>query len=140
MRDVVSQDVHEGLITRLYAKIDRNRKNIIRYEERFMEDAETVVLCFGAASRPALGAVVAARNEGLKVGYFRPITIWPFCGEKLARIGEQVKKILVPEMNLGQLAREVERFVSVPVIRVSKIGGVPHSVEEIHGAIVRETS
>ena len=136
MRDVVSQEVHEGLITRLYDKIDRNRNNIIRCEERFLDDAETVVVCFGAASRPALGAVVQARNEGRKVGYLRLITIWPFCGEKLARVGQQVKRLLVPEMNLGQLAREVERFVSVPVTRVSKIGGVPHSVEEIYEAII----
>jgi 2-oxoglutarate ferredoxin oxidoreductase subunit alpha len=136
MRDVVSQDVHDSLITRFCAKIDRNRRNIIRYEERFMEDAETAVVCFGAASRPALGAVMRARAEGQRVGYFRMISIWPFCGEKVAEIGGQVKKILVPEMNLGQLAREVERFVSVPVVRVSKIGGVPHSVEEIHRAIV----
>ncbi len=136
MRDVVSQDVHEELITRLCAKIDRNRKNIIRCEERFMEDAETVVICYGAASRPALGAVMRAREEGLKVGYFRLITIWPFCGERLPAVGEQVERILVPEMNLGQLAREVERFVNVPVVRVSKIGGVPHSVEEIRHAIV----
>ena len=140
MRDVVSQDVHEGLITRFHAKIDRNRKNIIRCEERFMEDAETAVVCFGAASRPALGAVTRARDAGRKVGYIRLITIWPFCGARLADVGRQVSKILVPEMNLGQLAREVERFVSVPVVRVSKIGGVPHSVEEIHEALVREMS
>ena len=140
MRDVVSQDVHERLITRLAAKVDRNRQNIVRYEERFMEDAETAVVCFGAASRPALGAVGRARDDGLKVGYVRLITIWPFCGERMAEIGRQVKRILVPEMNLGQLAREVERFVSVPVIRVSKIGGVPHSVEEIHEAVASEMS
>jgi 2-oxoglutarate ferredoxin oxidoreductase subunit alpha len=140
MRDVVSQDVHERLITRLYAKIDHNRGNIISYEERFMDDADTVVVCFGAASRPALGAVIRARDEGLKVGYFRPITIWPFCGDRLAEIGRQVKRILVPEMNLGQLAREVERFVNVPVERVSKIGGVPHSVEEIHTRIAEAVS
>jgi 2-oxoglutarate ferredoxin oxidoreductase subunit alpha len=140
MRDVVSQDVHEALITRFYDKIEKNRGNMVQYEERFLEDAETVVLSYGAASRPALGAVLRARQEGRKVGYFRLITIWPFCGERLAEIGRQVAKILVPEMNLGQLAREVERFVSVPVVRVSKIGGVPHSVQEIFEAIVRETS
>ena len=135
MRDVVSQDVHENLVTRLCAKIDRNRKNLYRFEERFMEDAETAVVCYGAASRPALGAVERARSEGRKVGYFRLATIWPFCGERLAEIGKQVKRILVPEMNLGQLAREVERFLNVPVVRVSKIGGVPHSVDEIYKAI-----
>nr|CAI78873.1 2-ketogluterate:acceptor oxidoreductase, alpha subunit [uncultured bacterium] len=136
MRDVVSQDVHQGLITRLCDKIDRNRKNIVRFEQRFMDDAEMAVVCFGATSRPALGAVVRARDEGLKVGYLRLITIWPFCGQQLAAVGRQVRKILMPEMNLGQLAREAERFVNVPVVRVPKIGGVPHSVEEIHRAIM----
>ena len=140
MRDVVSQQVHETLITRCYDKIDKNRKNIIRYEEQFADEAETVVVCYGAAARPALGAVLRARQEGRKVGYFRLITIWPFCGERLANLGKQVKKILVPEMNLGQLVREVQRFVSVPTVSVSKIGGVPHSVEEIYQAIVREMS
>lgn len=138
MRDVVSQEVHERLVTRLCAKIDRNRRNMMRYEERHMQDAEAAVVSFGAASRPALGAVVRARGEGLKVGHLRLITIWPFCGEKLAALGQAVRKMLVAEMNLGQLAREVERFVSVPVVRVSKIGGVPHSVEEIYRAIVWE--
>ncbi len=140
MRDVVSQDVHEGLITRLCDKIDQNRKNIISYEERYMDGADTAVVCFGAASRPALGAVERARAQGLKVGYFRPRTIWPFCGERIAAIGRQVGRILVPEMNLGQLAREIERFVNVPVVRVSKIGGVPHSVEEIHAAIATDVA
>ncbi len=147
MRDVVSQDVHEALVTRLYAKIDKNRDNIIRYEERFMEDADLAVVCFGATSRPALGAVIRAREEGLKVGYFRLITIWPFCGERLTAIGRQVKTILVPEMNLGQLAREVERFANAPatagaggasVVRAPKIGGVPHSVDDVYGAILAE--
>ncbi len=138
MRDVVSQDVHEELITRFCAKIDRNRNNIIHYEERFLEDAEVAVVCYGAAARPALGAVLRAQSEGRKVGYFRLITVWPFCGERVSDIGKQVSKIIVPEMNLGQISREVERFVSVPVVRVSKIGGVPHSVEEVCKAIERE--
>jgi 2-oxoglutarate ferredoxin oxidoreductase subunit alpha len=140
MRDVVSQDVHEALITRFYAKIDRNRRNIVSYEERFMDDAETAVVCFGAASRPALGAVLRARAQGAKVGYFRLKTIWPFCGDRIAEIGRQVERIFVPEMNLGQLSREVERFVSVPVVRVSKIGGISHSVVEIHRAVMGESA
>ncbi|MHC4943450.1 MAG: 2-oxoacid:acceptor oxidoreductase subunit alpha [Planctomycetota bacterium] len=140
MRDVVSQDVHERLITRICAKIEKNRKNIYRVEERYLEDAEVAVVTFGASSRPALGAVKQAREQGIKVGFLRLITLWPMCGERLADLGKQVDRILVPEMNLGQLAREVERFVNIPVCRVSKIGGVPHSVGEIYDAIVRETS
>lgn len=140
MRDVVSQDVHESLVTRLCAKIADNRNNIVRLEERYMDDAETVVVCFGATSRPALGAARRAREEGRKVGVIRLITIWPFCDTRMIQVGKQAKRIVVPEMNLGQLAREVERFVDLPVERVSKIGGVPHSVEEIYNAIVREPS
>ena len=139
MRDVVSQDVHERLITRYCAKIYRNRANIIRYEERYLDDAETAVVCFGAAARPALGAVVRARESGLRAGYFRPITIWPFCGDRLAEIASRVRTIIVPEMNLGQLSREIQRFVKVPVVSISKIGGVPHSVEEIYRAITEKS-
>ena len=103
-----------------------------------MDDAEVAVVSFGATSRAALGAVLRAREEGHKVGYLRLITIWPFCGERIAELGRQVRKILVPEMSLGQISRELERFVNVPVVRVSKIGGVPHSVDEIHEAVSRE--
>ncbi len=138
MRDVTSRDVHEDLITRLYDKVDKNRENIVRFEERYMEDAEVAVVCYGATSRPALGAVKRAREEGIKAGYFRLITIWPFCERRMKEIGRQVKRILVPEMNLGQLAREIERFVGVPVHRVTKIGGVSHTVDEIYGALTGE--
>ncbi|MCU0725492.1 MAG: 2-oxoacid:acceptor oxidoreductase subunit alpha [Planctomycetes bacterium] len=138
MRDVVTPEVHERLITRCCAKIDRNRRNLYRTEERFLEDAEVLVLCYGAASRPALGAVVRARRQGRKVGFLRLKTIWPFCGDTIAGIGARVRRILVPEMNLGQISREVERFVRIPVERVSRIGGVPHTVDEILRAITRE--
>jgi 2-oxoglutarate ferredoxin oxidoreductase subunit alpha len=140
MRDVVSQHVHEALITRLYNKIDRNRGNIVSFEERYLDDAEIAVVCCGAASRPALGAVARARAEGLKVGILRLKTVWPFCDVRIRDLGRRVKKILVPEMNLGQLSREVERYVSVPVVKVSKIGGITHSVEEVYSAITREMS
>jgi len=138
MRDIVSPDVHQRLVTRLCAKIERNRQNIIRCEERFLDDAELLVVCFGAPARPALGAVLRARRAGVPVGYLRLITVWPFCGQRLAELGRRVRKVVVPEMNLGQLAREVERFVHVPVVRVPKIGGVPHTIDEIYQAIVKD--
>jgi len=143
MRDVVSQDVHERLITRCYDKIEKNRGNIVRYEERFIDEdteMEMAVVCMGATSRPALGAVIKAREQGVNVGYLRLITIWPFSDQRINEVGCQVEKILVPEMNLGQLSREIERFVPCSVERVSKIGGVPHSVNEIYNAIMQEAS
>jgi 2-oxoglutarate ferredoxin oxidoreductase subunit alpha len=68
----------------------------------------------------------------------RLITIWPFPEHKLKEIGTKVKKIFVPEMNLGQISREVERFVNCEVIPVPKIGGIAHTIDEIYSAIIKE--
>ncbi|TET81288.1 2-oxoacid:acceptor oxidoreductase subunit alpha, partial [candidate division TA06 bacterium] len=64
---------------------------------------------------------------------------WPFPKNKIAAIGKKVKKILVPEMNLGQLSREIERFVDCEVVSVSKVGGVSHRVSEIYSVIEHYT-
>ena len=69
------------------------------------------------------------------IGFLRLITIWPFPDKIVKKLGSKVKKIFVPEMNLGQLSREIERFVNCDVIPVSKIGGVPHTINEIKAAI-----
>ena len=65
----------------------------------------------------------------------RLITIWPFPREEIRELGKRVRKIYVPEMNLGQISREIERFVDCEVIALPKIGGVTHTVDEIHEAI-----
>ena len=135
MRDVFSQEVHDTLVRRLYTKIDVNRDKLVRVEEHFMDDAEIAVVSLGVASRPTMGAVLEARKNGLKVGLLRLLIVWPFPKEKIAEIGKKVKKILVPEMNLGQLSREIERFVDCEVVSVSKVGGVSHRVSEIYSAI-----
>ena len=138
IRDVESQDVHERLVTRLCSKISENRNRIIEFEENYLEDADIIVVAYGATSRPAAGAVLKARSEGKKVGILRLITIWPFPEDKIRELGNKVKKIFVPEMNLGQLSREVERFVNCEVISVPKIGGVAHTINEIYSAIIKE--
>ena len=70
------------------------------------------------------------------MGFIRLINTWPFPGPALEAALADVDRVLVPEMNLGQLNREIERFVSCPVIPVSKIGGVMHSVGEIHQRVM----
>ncbi len=135
MRDVETQKVHEKLITRIYNKIDQNREKIIKVEKKFLKDAKVAVVSYGATARPSLGAVLKARKKGKKVGFFRFITIWPFARKQIAALGEKVNTILVPEMNLGQISREIERFVDCEVISVPKIGGVAHSIDEIHEKI-----
>jgi 2-oxoglutarate ferredoxin oxidoreductase subunit alpha len=135
IREVESQKTHHTLVTRLCKKIADNRDRIVRFEERHLEAADFAVISYGAAARPATGAVLKAQSEGKKIGMLRLITIWPFPESKVRELGARVKKIFVPEMNLGQLSREVERFVSCEVIPIPKIGGIAHTVDEIYSAL-----
>jgi 2-oxoglutarate ferredoxin oxidoreductase subunit alpha len=135
MRDVESKDVHDKLITRLYAKIDKNRESIIRVEKDYVTDAESAVVCYGVTGRPAKGAVLEMRKEGRKIDFLRLITMWPFPKETIRELGKRVKRIYIPEMNLGQVSREIERFVDCEVVLISKIGGITHTIEEICKAV-----
>lgn len=135
IRDVQSQQVHDRLVTRLCRKISGSRDRIARFEEMYLKDADTVVISYGATSRPAAGAVLKARSEGKKVGMLRLITIWPFPERKVEELGAKATRIFVPEMNLGQLSREVERFAACEVISIPKIGGVAHTIDEIYQEI-----
>ncbi|MHA2107700.1 MAG: 2-oxoacid:acceptor oxidoreductase subunit alpha, partial [Candidatus Hodarchaeales archaeon] len=99
------------LVKRLCDKIRRARPDINDWEEKYLEDAETVILSYGINSRGNPEAVAQARENGHKVGYVRLKTIWPFPDELMERLGKLgVKKVLVTEMNYGQMIREVERF------------------------------
>lgn len=131
MRDVSTQSVHDELIRRVYSKIESKREEIAQTESRFIDDAEVVVISYGASARPSLGAVMRAREKGLKVGFLRLISIWPFPKHIVKNLNNKVHKIFVPEMNLGQLSREIERFVSCEVVSISKIGGISHTIDEI---------
>jgi 2-oxoglutarate ferredoxin oxidoreductase subunit alpha len=131
MRDVSSQDVHDRLVRRLVSKIEKDRDELERVEERFTDDADFAVLSYGASARPALGATIKAREKGLSAGFMRLISIWPFPERAVESLGSRVDRIYVPEMNLGQVNREVERFVDCEVVPISKIGGVPHTVSEV---------
>jgi 2-oxoglutarate ferredoxin oxidoreductase subunit alpha len=120
------------LVQRLCDKIRKNADKIIEVEETMLEDAEVVVFAYGIVARSALSAVRKARTEGIKAGLLRPITLWPFPEKRVARIAEQAKAIVVPEMNCGQLVREVERQArTTPVAFLSKFGEEPHTPLEI---------
>jgi 2-oxoglutarate ferredoxin oxidoreductase subunit alpha len=92
MRDVESKDVHDKLITRLYAKIDKNRESIIRVEKDYVTDAESAVVCYGVTGRPAKGAVLEMRKEGRKIEFLRLITMWPFPKDTIRELGKRVKR------------------------------------------------
>ncbi len=137
MRDVQTQEVHDRLVRRLVAKIRDARDRLARVETDREEGARVGVLAYGAAARPARGAVLKARAAGRKVAYCRLITLWPFPVGEVVRACEGLDRLLVPEMNLGQLCREVERHVDCEVIPCGKIGGEIHSSAEIGAVIER---
>lgn len=137
MRDVTTPHVHDALVRRICRKIEENRERIVRVETDIHTGgkARLGVISYGASARPAYGAVRAARAEGRDVDFLRLITIWPFARKQVAQFAENLDLILVPEMNLGQMSREIQRFADCEVVPVPKIGGVPHSVDEIYRAI-----
>lgn len=107
---------------RLRTKLEDNLDDIVQVENYRMEDAEFAVVAFGGAARTAYEAIDMARAEGLKVGFVRPVTIWPFAEKQMKELAGKVKGILVHELNCGQYVLEVERAVAgkVPVTLYAK--------------------
>jgi 2-oxoglutarate ferredoxin oxidoreductase subunit alpha len=97
--------------------------DIEKNEEYLTEDAEIIIFAYGSTSRSARYAVNELRKEGIKVGLFRPITLWPFPEKRVAALAKQAKAIVVPEMNLGQMVLEVER-VAKGACKISFLGRV----------------
>ncbi|MFO8077385.1 MAG: 2-oxoacid:acceptor oxidoreductase subunit alpha [Thermoplasmatota archaeon] len=138
MRDIETQKTHAALINHLNNKIVNNRAAICKTEEYFLQDATEIIISYGSSARPAYGAMLRQRKKGRNFGFIRLITLWPFPQELISNLGANIKRIFVPEMNLGQLSREIERFVNASVISVPKIGGIPHSIDDITSAIEEE--
>lgn len=120
------------LITRLHTKLDQARDEITLYTEHYLDDADVVVVTYGGSSRAAIAAVKQARAQGRKVGMLKLITIWPFPGHIVQKVAEHAKKIIVPELNYGQLVGEVERYVGRDkVIAVNRYDGELFTPDEI---------
>ncbi|MCK5004782.1 MAG: 2-oxoacid:acceptor oxidoreductase subunit alpha, partial [Candidatus Aminicenantes bacterium] len=102
-----------------------------------MEDAEIMVFAFGVSARAALNAVKEAREEGIKVGLFQPLTIWPFPKKALQERFKKIKKILTVEMNMGQIKYEIERVSSDDVMKKTllRANGIPFTPKEIVNSI-----
>ena len=134
---VITPEAQAKLIGRLVEKIRRNRADIIQLEEIDLEDAEVVIVSYGISARVALWPMELARKEGIRVGMLRLITVWPFAEERVRELAERVKAFVVPEVNCGQIALEVERCVAgkAPVILVPHPGGSLHEPEAVLEAI-----
>jgi len=131
-------DVADKLLRRLNRKVEKNEPEIQDYVVESVDDCEILVVSFGSSAMSALSAVRRARQNGVKAGMLRVKTIWPFPEEALKKLAASAKKVLVPEMNLGQLAYEVEHAVGckVPVVRIGKVNGELFRPDEIYEKIM----
>ncbi|MDR3346652.1 MAG: 2-oxoglutarate synthase subunit alpha [Campylobacteraceae bacterium] len=118
-------------IERLVGKINNRKDEIVSYEEFMLDDAEILLIAYGSVSRSAKEAIAKLREEGIKVGLFRPITIWPSPAKKLSELGGKFKKILVAELNMGQYTDEIERAMKRGFETLLKANGRPITPSEI---------
>lgn len=111
----------------------------VRYEEHYTEDAEWLVVAFGSVARICLKAIEEARAQGVKIGLLRPITLWPFPTEAVARCASRVKGILTVELNAGQMIEDVRLAsrCSVPVAHFGRLGGIVPNPGEVIEALYK---
>ena len=117
----------------LQEKYQTIRDNEVRYEAQQCDDADYIIVSFGSAARIGEKAVELARAEGIKVGLFRPITLWPFPSKEIAAAAKGKKGILVSEINAGQMIQDVKLAVNgaLPVEHFGRLGGIVPDPEEI---------
>ena len=118
---------------RLHMKLRDHEDDIIQVENYRTEDADVVVIAYGGAARTAYDAVDMARDEGIRAGLLRPVTIWPFADRQIQAVARKTKCLLVHELNCGQYVREVGRAVQgmVPVHLYAKYDNEPATPEQL---------
>ncbi len=129
----------EAVNLRLQAKLQTIRETEVRYEETHTDDADFMLVAFGTVGRIGHTAVAMAREHGLKVGLFRPITLWPFPSERLTELSHQVKGMVVVEMNAGQMVEDVRLATGdrVPVNFHGRMGGIIPLPDDILPEIIK---
>jgi len=132
--DSAKMEHNNERLQQTYATITANE---VRYEEKYTEDAEYLIVAFGSVARICLKAIEEARERGVKVGLLRPITLWPFPTAEIARLSQQVKGILTVELNAGQMIEDVRLAVEgrVPVYHFGRMGGIVPNPGEVIAAL-----
>ena len=131
-------DTQDYLVNRLVEKLTPLANERALFEAENLDDADVVVVSYGITSRVAQRAIQLAREQGVKAGKFRIISAWPFSEQHIGELAAGVKAFVVPELNLGQLVREVERCAAgrARVVSVPHAGGTVHQPEVILKAIL----
>jgi len=133
----MNDEAQDKLIRRLVHKIERNADDIIEIEEEDTDGADIVVCAYGITARIAKFAVERAREEGIKAGMLKLITVWPFPERRIRELAKTIKAFVVAEINYGQIALEVERCAGgvADTVLVPHMGGGVHRPEAIIDAI-----
>ena len=135
---VMTPETQDRLVRRLVDKIKKNADDIIELEEDQTEDADIIIMAYGITSRVCMPAIFKARKKGLKIGYIKMITVWPFPESRVRQLADKVKAFVMPEVNLGQVVLELERVVGgkAKVYHVPHAGGWVHDPEDIYQVIL----
>jgi 2-oxoglutarate ferredoxin oxidoreductase subunit alpha len=138
---VMTAEAQDPLVRRLSDKIRLNRSDIVNCEEIAVEDAEVVVCAYGITARIARLAIQQARDEGIRAGLLRLVVVWPFAEDRIRELAQQIKAFVVPEINYGQIALEVERCAGgkARTLLVPHMGGGVHDPQAILKAIKEVT-
>ncbi|MCK5599395.1 2-oxoacid:acceptor oxidoreductase subunit alpha [bacterium] len=133
----MTEQCQKSVVTRLVEKITKNIDDIMMIEEIDIEGADVIVVCYGITARTVIPAIEKAKKKGIKVGYMRLITVWPFPEQRIKELSRKCAGFVVPELNLGQIALEVERcaFPDARTKGVTHAGGGIHDFNDIVKAI-----
>ena len=127
----------EALVRRLNRKIDAHRDEITEVQEEYLDEARIAVVAYGSTARSARRAVMMAREEGIAVGMLRPVVLWPFPEKQIFALAQRTSHLLVPELNLGQIAHEVEHAArgKAEVVSITRVDGEPIRPQQIFDQI-----
>jgi 2-oxoglutarate ferredoxin oxidoreductase subunit alpha len=140
-RIIKSIDLDPEVLERRNLDLQRKYREIARHETRWegwqLDDAELVIVAYGTAARVARSAIACAREKGIRVGLFRPITLWPFPTHELARLSRRVGGMLTVELSSGQMVEDVRLAVEgrCPVAFHGRMGGMVPTPDEVFGAL-----
>ncbi|HOH54963.1 MAG TPA: 3-methyl-2-oxobutanoate dehydrogenase subunit VorB [Paludibacteraceae bacterium] len=131
-------EVMEAINLRIQKRYREMEKNEVRYETFMTEDADYLIVAFGTCARVSQKTVEMARENGIKAGLLRPITLYPFPKEIISQLASSVKGMISIEMNAGQMVEDVRLAVNgkVPVEFFGRLGGIVPSPDEVYDALV----
>ncbi|UCD95715.1 MAG: 2-oxoacid:acceptor oxidoreductase subunit alpha [Candidatus Zixiibacteriota bacterium] len=134
---IINAEAQDENVRRVSDKIKRHTDDIIWLEEKDTDDAEIIMMAYGISSRVMQPAIARAKQDGIKVGQIKMVTVWPFPEKRVRELAGKVKALIMVEMNLGQVYYEMERCAAgkCQTLLVDHAGGTVHNPEVIYNAI-----